>query len=182
MNGRIDPIPTEGVESARISVTGVNAVKAYATALFTLLTLAIGSARSEDNKLPAEAATILAKATELELYSIVPSFTKSDAKDAFRGYEVLGKTTVKGAGKKDLVAAFKKGLDGQIDPAACFNPRHGIRATYDGKSVDLVICFECAQFKVFLDKGDKGTGLLINAKPQVAFDKVLKDAGIEKAK
>ena len=104
-------------------------MKAYATAVFTLLTLAAGATRCEDNKLPADATTILAKATTLELYSIVPSFTKTTAKDEFRGYEVLGKTTVKGDPKKDLVTAFKKGLDGQIDPAACFNPRHGIRAT-----------------------------------------------------
>ena len=54
---------------------------------------------------------------------------------------------------------------------------------YDGKTVDLVICFECAQFKVFLDKDDdKGKGFLINKKPEAAFNKVLKDAGIAKSK
>ena len=137
-----------------------------------------------DNKLADDAAKILAKAEKIELYSLDPSRIrdKDKLKDDFHGFGILGKTTLKGDAKKDLVSAFQKGLAGQIDPAACFNPRHGIRATYDSKTVDLVICFECAQFMVYGDKDDKGKSLLVNKKPQTAFDKALKDAGLEKAK
>lgn len=35
--------------------------------------------------------------------------------------------------------------------AACFNPRHGLRAVHAGHTVDLVICFECLTLEVFAD-------------------------------
>src|SRR5262245_65008926 len=55
-----------------------------------------------------------------------------------------------------------------------------IRATHDGKMVELVICFQCSQF--YLHEGGKSAQLLINEKPGPTFNKVLEDAGIPIAK
>ncbi len=145
--------------------------------LSVALAAAFGSAQGADNKLPEAAANILAKADTIELLALDPE----PAKEGFRGYKILGKTELKGDAKKGLMAAFEKGSEGPIDPAKCFNPRHGLRATHDGKTVELVICFECAQFKVHMGD-DKGQTLLVNKMPQAAFDKALKDAGIDKSK
>lgn len=109
------------------------------------------------NKLPADVQAILNKADTFELYSLDPerSRNKKDAGGAdFRGWTILGKTAVKDAEtRKRLVTALYDGIaksDGS--GARCFDPRHGIRASAEGKSVDLVICFECSWVYVFLDK------------------------------
>src|SRR5262249_56401493 len=90
------------------------------------------------------------KAKELELYSLARS--ERGVKDGFHGWKVLGSTTVKDAETvKKLAAAFKKGVEENNGiVAACFNPRHGIRLTHDGKTVDLVICFECFSVQEFV--------------------------------
>jgi hypothetical protein len=139
--------------------------------------------RAADNKLPAEAVEILTKPDQFELLSLDPAPDKMDTtKEGFHDYKVLGKTQVKDADtRKELFTSLTKGMEKVETVAACFNPRHGIRATRDGKTVELVICFECHQLLVFLGP-EKPTGLLVNGSPEPAFDKVLKDAGIPKAK
>lgn len=38
-------------------------------------------------------------------------------------------------------------------PAHCFNPRHGISARLGDDTVDLVICFECHETKIYGKNG-----------------------------
>src|SRR5262245_7854668 len=146
-----------------------------------VLSLTDTAARSEENKLPAAAENILRKAAQIELLSIDPGDGKAPpAADGFHGYKILGKTTLKADAGNALVAAFLKGMEGKIDPAKCFEPPHGIRATHDGKTVALVICFACSQFDVYAPAGR--TRLLIGTAPAPVFDKVLDAASIPRAK
>jgi len=139
-------------------------------------------ASGEDNALPEGVLKILFKAEKLELLSLHPEPEKKKPKDHFHGYTVLGKTAIQDvAVRKKLVESFTKGMEGTITPAKCFEPRHGIRITQDGKTVDLVICFACSQFYVH-DASGKVTKYLVNATPEPLLDKELKDAGIPKAK
>jgi hypothetical protein len=69
--------------------------------------------------------------------------------------------------------------DGRV--AACFNPRHGIRASREGKTIDLVICFECLQVYVYAEEGRQGS-FLTTSSPQPVFDQVLREAGVPLAK
>jgi len=147
-----------------------------------LLCFVATPARSEDNRLPEEAASILGKAKQFELLSLDPASGSDKPTGSFRGYRVLGKTTVNDRARKDLAQAFLKGMEGKIDPKRCFKPRHGVRATHDGKTIELVICFECTQFDVYVGSAEKGQRLLVSMRPEPVFDKVLKDAGISKAK
>ncbi|HLW65757.1 MAG TPA: hypothetical protein VKS79_10595 [Gemmataceae bacterium] len=152
------------------------------TIVGAVLAAASPPATAKDNKLPDEVVNVLANAETFELLSLDPDSRVDTSKDAFHGYKVLGKTSVKEAdARQKLVDSLAKGMEGEIRPAKCFNPRHGIRATHDGKTVELVICFECHQFKVFTGPG-KVSGLLVDKSPEPAFDKILKDAGIPKAK
>lgn len=155
----------------------------YRSVLFTLLALVMAgvsaSAADQDNKIPDELRALLEKAEQFELLSLSPDRPREKPKDAFHGWKVLGKTTVKDAeARNKLVAAFKKGVtDNKGIVAACFNPRHGIRVTHDGKTADFVICFECFQVQVFVgDKREKG--FLITDSPAAAFDGVLKEAKV----
>jgi hypothetical protein len=155
----------------------------YRAVLFPLLALfmvsAFVSAADKDNKIPDELQAILEKAEQFELLSLSPDRPQEKPRDAFHDWKILGKTTVKDAeARQKLVAAFKKGVeDNKGIAAACFNPRHGIRVTHDGKTSDFVICFECYQVQVFVgDKQEKG--FLITDSPTSAFDGILKEANI----
>lgn len=147
-----------------------------------LACLVAGAARGQDNKLPDVAKNILEKAGQLELLSIDPRTEKEAPKGGFHGYKVLGRTTLKGEAQKKVVAALLKGMEGKIDPAKCFDPRHGIAATHEGNSVELVICFECSQLYVHVTSEKGAKKLLIGNGPEPLLDKILKDAGIPRAK
>jgi hypothetical protein len=151
--------------------------------LFTLFALPVDSASvsaaENDNRIPDDLRATLEKADQFELLSLSPDRPQEKPKDAFHGWKILGKTTVKDAEtRKKLIAAFKKGVeDNKGTAAACFNPRHGIRVTQDGKTADFVICFECFRVQVFVgDKSEKG--FLITDSPTGAFDGVLKEAKV----
>ena len=132
-----------------------------------------------ENKIPDELRAILEKTEQFELLSLSPATQKDEIKDSFHGWKILGKTTVKDAEtRKKVVAAFKKGVeDNKGGPAFCFNPRHGIRISHDGKTTDLVVCFECSQVQVFV-----GNELIWSFWPENSpantFDEVLKAAKV----
>jgi len=135
----------------------------------------------EDKKLPDQAKAVLDKASEYTLYSLEPS-EKADGENALHGWKVLGKTTVKEAeARKKLLSALEKNIAEGKRGAKCFDPRHAIRATLDGKAVDLLICFECGWVYVYHD-GKQLARLEMDTAGQPDFDKVLRDAGVPLAK
>ena len=153
--------------------------------VFALATLVLSGIASAD-AVPKELQTLLESADELQLFSLRPSRVEGDSKEAFHGWEVLGRMTLADdKQRKEILAAFKKGVeesDGKV--AACFQPRHGIRAIRGEKTVDFVICFECLQVQVFAGAKQE-RGFLITSSPQVIFDRVLASAKVplaEKAK
>jgi hypothetical protein len=142
------------------------------------------------SQLPARAKSILDKAVQFHLYSLGPE-SESEAehrepvKDGFRARKVLGTVVVKDPQvRKQILRSLYDGIaetDG--NGSRCFDPRHGIRASVDGKAVDLVICFECNWVYVFFDKHEQRQGVACTTrKPQATFDKVLKDARVPLAK
>lgn len=150
--------------------------------LVAALVVGTATAAERGNKLPADAQAILDKAEQFELFSLDPDRRHADAKDkdSFQGWKVLARTTVKDAEvRKKVLAALTKGMadsDGTV--ANCFNPRHGLRATHDGKTLDLVICFECKRIEVVVD--GKKSGVRTTASPQSVLGDVLMAAGAKK--
>ena len=144
----------------------------------TLLALSAAGCRAAGNDLPKDVRAVLDKADRFELLSLDPDRRKEKSKDNFHGWNVLGLTEVKDAAtRKKVVAALYKGIadsDGAV--AACFNPRHGIRATHDGKTVELVICYECLSMQSFL--GKERASALTTRSPQKTFDEVLTAAKV----
>ena len=77
-------------------------------------------------------------------------------------------------------AEFESSLTVQPQPqesAACFIPHHGIRLESGGKTVDLVICFKCAQVKSYVDITPTD-GMLISTSPRPTFNRILEAAGV----
>jgi hypothetical protein len=148
-------------------------------ALLAVVLVTAGRTAAEENQIPDKARAILEKAAKFELLSLDPKRPEKKAAGNFHGWKVLGKTLVKKAGdRKKLVAALEKGVkdsDGTV--AGCFNPRHGIRVTHQGKTAEFVICFECLSMMIYVD-GKSTKGCLTTGSPQPTFDQVLRAAKV----
>ncbi len=129
--------------------------------------------------LPEKAKAILDQASSIELYSLDPiESEKSPPKDGgLHGWKVLGKTTAEGNLKQEMLTAVTTAIGQKATGARCFWPRHAIRAVHEGKTVDLVICYECSWVYVFFDKDQKPT-ILTTSSAQEALDKVLRAAKV----
>lgn len=131
-------------------------------------------------KIPAPVLTALEKGDKFELYSLDPTPTTEIPPDNFHDWAILGSTKVDKADvRKGLIAALKKAAaENDGIAAGCFNPRHGIRVVHDGKTFDLVICFECLSVIVYIDDARKEAFLITNS-AQALFNKVLADAKVK---
>lgn len=136
------------------------------------------------NKLPEDVLIVLEKADKLELLSLDPNRIedKDKSKEGFHGFQILGKIEVKEEVRKKIVSSLLAGIASEKNMAKCFEPRHGIHAVHDGKTVDLVICFQCQRVDVYAVSATKINFLAISSTPEPVFDKVLNEAGITKAK
>ena len=108
--------------------------------------------------LPAETKAFLMDADEFTLLSLNPSSDlEHKGKTGFRGHRVLGETQI-GAGveRTRLVNAFEQGIANGGGLFFCFNPRHGIRAKKDGKTIECLICFECANVYIYSESATNG--------------------------
>jgi hypothetical protein len=171
------------LERSRSSPMKFIMMSSLAVVLFPVFAL---SGQSADQGFPDQARTILGKAAAFQLYSLDPDEEEKPAEKPTRlhGYKVLGKTTLKRVDDsgKAVLTAFELALDKGL-AAKCFEPRHAIHAEYDGKTVDLLICFECALVYVYLDGKNEETAVVtISRYAQPIFDTVLRDAKIILAK
>lgn len=134
-----------------------------------------------ENKLPQPVADTLDAPDEFILYSLEPAGIgrNKDNDKTFHGHTILGQTEVKDAAtQKKLVAAFRRGVrdhDGSV--AGCFIPHHGISVRKAKRCIDLVVCFKCAQVKVY-ENGKEGELILISTSPRNTFNEVLKQARV----
>ena len=132
------------------------------------------------NQLPKSVREVLDRAEQIELLSLNPARDRKPAKQAdFHGYEVIGKTVLEDKKAcRQLLRAFSEGVDDSTGAVAgCFNPRHGIRDRHDGKTTELVICYECLSLQIYGPDRYKGS-VLTTQGPSALFNKVLRKAGV----
>jgi hypothetical protein len=110
----------------------------------------------------------------MTLYSLdglheVGDWEKKPKGELFHSFPVLGKTDIASAADRSaILAAVKKGIaksDGRENK--CFWPRHGLTLVQNGRHIEFVICFECAQLDEYTDgqrvhkpTADAASGLL----------------------
>jgi len=137
----------------------------------------------QKNKIPDQARAILEKATEFELLSIGHYPFPENRTEDFQGWPVIGKTTIKDPNaRKRLIDAMEKGVEeNKGETMKCFNPRHGIRVTHDGRTAELLICFECFQVMVYVT-GEKEQRVLITDSPAPVFNQMLQQAKVPLAR
>lgn len=150
---------------------------------FSLLACFLAGCRGPvETAFPGDAHWILKVPDQLELMTLDPDLERFDAKNAvaMHGYPILGTTRISDSATRDQLI---KGLFGSLQPegprSACFNPRHAIRAMRGGKTVDVVICFECHLIWVY--SGTRLTATTINDSAQATYEKVAEQAGLPAA-
>ena len=126
--------------------------------------------------------TILA-ADKFEIYSLDPWTQERPGVPTFHGYKILGTTiNQRPEGRKRLFQTIQQSIDEtSAEAPTCFNPRHGIRTTTNGNTVDLVISFDCFSTKIYA--GDQLVETFIhNETAQHGFDDILRSAGVATSK
>jgi hypothetical protein len=99
--------------------------------------------------LTGDARQILYDADSLIVYSLNPDDLAA-GEPRFHDYVVRSSRTVDNADvRRRIASAVIAGVAEEGDRAACFDPRHGVKATRGGASVDLLICFECSQVRAY---------------------------------
>jgi hypothetical protein len=144
-----------------------------------MLALALSAASCGDAVSAAfvgDTAWILDRPDQLEFLTLDPSHEPpaydSNNPERLHGYLILGSAVIRDAAlQKELVDSVKDAVKGNTGiAAACFNPRHAIRATRGGKSVDMLICFQCLQMEVY--QGAKWKMSLISSTQKELFTQV----------
>lgn len=137
---------------------------------------------SEKNQLSAETKRVLDAGETFVLFSLDPTPPQvrlefgPPADETFHEFEVLGKAEIQDVKiRSELLTAIYDGIGAAGAPAACFNPRHGIRVTLGDETVDLVICFECRIIQIYSSLEEV---VLTNESPKQTFDRALKRANL----
>ena len=126
-------------------------------------------------------AAILRGADKLVLFSIDPRSSLFDdsnpggASGTFRGHRILGSVEVKDAREREqLVKAWEDGLGGDV--SMCWTPRHGIRASRGGETLEIIVCFQCSHF--YANTANEKSGGAIKSSTGAVFNRILKAAGV----
>jgi hypothetical protein len=104
--------------------------------------------RELDSSLPPMVRNVLENAENLEVLGL-----SSEEKAGIGWYPDLSATIPIGPDRNELLKSFYFDASAGPNPSACFIPRHGLRASYRGKTVEIIICYQCHLFVV---KGDFG--------------------------
>jgi hypothetical protein len=107
----------------------------------------------ENKKDIAKLAEHLNKAGRIDLLRVnpraIPKGTKPKKK-AFHGYEILFEVQIEAKQRKQAADFLGKTFHwNEVRKAACFHPRHGLRAISGKRTLEFLICFECNRVEVF---------------------------------
>ncbi len=105
--------------------------------------------------------------------------SRNDATDTktFHGYPILSQGKHKNDHVLKEMLHLLYGSVGEGPKTKClFAPRHGLRATFDGKTVDILLCFRCRGIEVIEEKNRHFSHLNDNAKD--LYFQVEQDAGM----
>lgn len=108
------------------------------------------------NYFPAEVVEALRTDPETTLFSIDPLSDTNDSNDSVRNHHIYGKTVLRTAEDRDaLVDVLTDSTRGAWEGAACFDPRHALRATGPKGAYDIIVCFGCGRVHVHHPDGRK---------------------------
>lgn len=134
-------------------------------------------------RLPGHSRAIFENASSLTLYALSPleggyDLRANDKFTPFHDHQILGHTMLSGRKADALRASFHDGLSFAYLSSGCFSPRHGIRATHNGQTLDLLICFSCSKYKMWQNGKPLDYYQAIGYTPHDTFNRFLTDANV----
>src|SRR6185369_3998378 len=82
--------------------------------------------------------------------------------------------------KKEILEVFYRDAATDESPSSCYQPHHGIRAAYQGKIIEIEICFDCSRFYVKSEFGKfEGTIKHESEKSKNVFEKIVEGKSVE---
>lgn len=159
--------------------------------LVPLLVLSVAGCASDSSSdpvprfdIPEAQAKIFQEADTWTLVATDPRAPNVDEipEENFHGYRILGQVDVSDVDlRAELVRELNAGIranDGRV--AACFDPRHALRATTDEGTAELLICFACLQIYVYDGpEGERTKSVLTSETPKHAFTRIFESQGLE---
>ena len=106
------------------------------------------------DSLPEAVQSVLSDSQFLLLYSLASYTIVGESEQMlFHGFSVLKQVQVAREGAKTQLveAVYRSMADPEALQMLCFIPRHGLRAIQGDKSVDLVICYQCGNLKIYFN-------------------------------
>ena len=129
--------------------------------------------RELDSTLPPRVREVLEKADVLEIRGL-----SSEEKAGIGWYPDVHAILSTEADRKELLSAFYYDASAGPNPSACFIPRHSLRATYKGKTVEVIICYQCHLFSVQGDFGEIDGGMYLEGSAaHRIFHKIMSEKG-----
>lgn len=124
-----------------------------------------------DSSLPPKVRQILEKAQSLEVLGL-----SSEEKVGIGWHPDVSIGLPNSPERRHLLESFYFDASAGPNPSACFLPRHGLKASYDGKTVEIIICFQCHVFTVRGDLGEFDGGVYLKGSASHHFfEKILRE-------
>jgi hypothetical protein len=101
----------------------------------------------------------------------------------FHRYPVLGKLNITSVADRVVILdAIQKAKKPGPTAVECFDPRHGVRLTRNGTTIDYVICFYCTKYDEYLDALQVASQWQIDENAKSVLDDYLRKAHIPQEK
>jgi hypothetical protein len=126
---------------------------------------------------------LLEGAHEIELLALDPlpaSMREPQPSQTLHGFGVLGSATLTDPTRRqELLRLVSRGIaDSDGSAALCFNPRHGLRVRRDGRLLEVLICYECLQMRVWPDAGAPRVELTTSQAVEPEVTRLFETAGL----
>ena len=130
-----------------------------------------------DESLPPDIRSVLERSTSFEVYAEINKDERSETDTRTFEANVISVITTE-TQKKTILEALYHDAAREDSPAACYEPHHSIRATFEGKTIEVEICFDCAQFVV---KGTELRGTIVreDRKLEDLLTRFIRDSAID---
>jgi hypothetical protein len=132
-----------------------------------------------DKSLPPNVREILEKAEKLEILAEVGEREETETKLTTFEPNRIAKIPSEDV-KKEILETFYVDASSDDSAASCYEPHHGLRATYQGKRLEVEVCFDCARFYVKGSLGNfEGTIRRENRKSEKVFNRIIQNQSVE---
>lgn len=132
-----------------------------------------------DERFPKRQNEVLQNAQRIDVYEIEQCGAMGQElwpveKGKFQGCRVLRHAKVSDLEqRKELIESILYSIGSSGNGNACFGPRHGIRASHNGERMELLICFECENFRGVTRSDSETFGGGFSPASEKLFERVL---------